>query len=137
MGQDNKIFFVFGMIIMIMITVFMIIMFIGFAIQDNAKTIGVLRSLGVAKKDTLKIFIIEALLLSILSCIFAIWINIGAIDWINNYLMKGENERKFMYCCSSIGGTGIVSAFTIIIGMVAAIVPIRGLAKKRPMEIMR
>ena len=127
----------FVMIIFSLITLFMIITLISFSVKENYRKIGILRSIGVKRQDTLKIFMIEALLLNLIGVTGAIICSIISINYINKVFKLTLIERKFNIMFPNWYSIIILSVFIFIVSLLAAILPVLKFSKQKPIDVIR
>ncbi len=127
----------FLLLVLITIAVFMVYYNINGSISNNRKTIGVLRSIGVSKKCTIKIFLVEAVLICVLSCIFAMMLNVTVISVVNKTVRSGVEINPYNLLWWDVPMSAIIVVITFVLFLFVAIMPIFKYAMKPPIEIIR
>lgn len=115
---------------------FLLISFIGYHIKDSSKTIGILRTLGVYKKDTIRVFLYESLMISIPVILLANLIGIYGIRYISSRLAGiAKNDagqfimiEPYLWILVDI----LICLFTILVTMI----PIHKMSKKKPIDLL-
>lgn len=128
---------IFLLIVLTTIAVFMIYHNISISISYNKKNIGVLRSIGVSKRCTMKIFMIEALFICTLSSILSTIAGVIVMNVVN-----GNNKAEIMINPYDIlvwdwplSLAVVLVAFVVF--TLTAVVPIMKYGKKTPIEVIR
>ncbi len=116
-----------------------VIIFIGYyfsgVISDKKREIGVLRALGASKKDVIKIFITESIIISFASVLISIVLSIIVISILNNWLITNYHliESIFRFGIRQIGLVIFIEIFVAFFGI---IIPLIKLMKKKPVDII-
>lgn len=128
--------FFFGMIGLIVFTMILYYQMISTHIDQRMKDIGILKSLGVSNREIYQMFIIHALLLSLVAfvihgvCLMLILLGFNAM--MSSSVFVDLNIYSF-----SLVAIGITLGVSLIVPMVSAIIPLHKLAKKEPVDIIR
>ena len=109
-----------------------------YSIEDSKKTIGILRTMGVNKLDTIKIFMVECVTVFILSYVVAIGIGIFILNGVNTFIndnvleFYGFDFLQMRFVIVIVAGllSGTLSALSVII-------PIKKYSKKKIIELMK
>lgn len=125
------------LIILFIITLILNIMHIGYSVKDGAKSIGILRALGVSRKDTLKIFIIEACLIGLMTIVLLGILSMSCTTFINFIFRATLSEFPFNILSFDFFSFFIVAILVLFLSLLSAYVPIAQLAKKKPIEIIK
>ena len=139
---NNSLLFLKSIILLILILVFIITFFmiynyISFSIKNNSKKIGILRALGVTKIDTLKIFIFESIIISIISLLLCLILSGVFIAFVNSFFRSNLSENPFDIIFWNFPCTLFVICTTFIIGLGSSVLPIISLSKKQPINIIK
>lgn len=133
---DMKLAFYIAGAIFGVFAILMLFNFISVTISSKRKEIGILRAIGARKVDVFKIFIVEALLIT-LSC-FAISAGLSAVacNIINKAIMSmaSVSLSALNYGFFSVGMLFISS---ILVALLATAFPVRKEAKKAPVDSIR
>ena len=111
--------------------------FISISINENKKSIGILRSLGVDMKTCTQIFTLEFVTIFLISIILAGIAVICITDMANNLYMEGLKEVRYCIVDKSYPVFMIMALIEMFINVLAIRVPITKLSKKKPVEIIR
>lgn len=130
-------FIIIIIIILTLITVFLNISCISYNIKDNSKTIAVLRALGLTKKDTLCIFILETFIICFETVLFTLCLSFLGVFFINYIFQLSLTEKAFkiIYFDSLIFIA--IAGIVCLIGLICSSFPIGHFANKRPIEIIK
>lgn len=120
-----------------LIVLFMHITCISYSISDNSKTIGILRAIGLSRVDTLKTFIIGALVLFIGTVILTLLFSIIGIIIINHVILLEYSQLQFNIIYFNSVSFLCVSLFVFVITFISSAIPIMRLANKHPIELIR
>ncbi len=134
--KENKIYLWAILMILLIVTVFMFISSITFSIRDNMKKIGIFRAIGVTRRDTLKIFIFEALLLELTGIAAAVILCCITVNRINKIYMIQLLENKFRLLFINWQVLGVVLAIVFVIGLFTAVLPIYQFSKMKPVNLL-
>lgn len=126
-----QVLFAIGLILLI---TFMSYYFVG-VIFDKQKEIGILRALGMNKKDTILTFIFELLIVLIPVIIVSFPISLIALIVFNNYLMKTNNIIISIISFSPWPFI-LVAIIIFIILFIGLVIPLIKLIKKKPYELI-
>ncbi len=135
--NNLKLYCYLALIILVCITALIILSLISYSIKDNSKIIGILRSIGMTKRDTIRIFIIETLIITLISIVVGIFSCVLGLVYINDRYIIELGEKTY-----NIWHLNYISLTSTIVVMCAysilsIIIPIRSLAKKKPVDIIR
>lgn len=123
--------------VIMLITIFMLSTYISNNIKVNTKKIGVLKAIGVITQDIASIFLIEAVAISVISFVIASGFVVAFIYFVNAHYITQVAGHSFDYLYWN--WKMVVPIFLIAIGLsiAAATLPLRSLAKKKPVEVIR
>ncbi len=96
-----------------------------------------LRSLGVTRKDTVKIFSFEALIICITSLLVGIGLYILVIYLANYYIKSSFSDRPFDLFYIDYLAILITVVIMFLIGSITSIIPIRTFSKKKLIDIIK
>ncbi len=128
---------IFLLIVLSSIAIFMIYHNINISLIYNRKTIGVLRSIGVSKKCTIKIFLIEAFVICTLSCIFATIFGIFVTNFVNGSVRADVKINPYDLLIWDWLLAMAIILISSIIFLFTAVIPIFNYAKKPPIQVIR
>ena len=119
------------------ITILVLFSYINFSISFNGRQIGILRGIGVSKKDTIKIFIVETSIITTVSLALSLVFDWLIMEYVNDLYKKEMIEQLFNIIVPNWYMCLFIPVVTVLIALVATFVPINGLAKLKPIEIIR
>ncbi len=128
----------FGLIgaVLLVITLLMIVNLISFSVTDRTGEIGVLMGLGTSKKDIYAIFILQTLVISVLSFVIAMSMAFGFAAITNKYYCK-DYMRYVPFLCVEYITVIVAFAVSFVLVLVAAWLPLRKIAKLKPIDAIR
>ncbi|MCH5317642.1 MAG: FtsX-like permease family protein [Eubacterium sp.] len=100
-------------------------------LKERKKQIGMLRAVGATKRQIIKIFGREALIISLISTPISVAISYGIV-WLGISLM---NEKAVM--TSSFSVLAISAVVCVIITMLSAMIPLLSASRITPMQVIR
>lgn len=119
------------------ITVLVLFSFITFSITSNSRQIGILRSIGVTRNDTVRIFVAETIIIALIALIVSYVMDVVLTIYINNMYAASLAENPFNIIIPNIAICLIIPLITVALTLVSSVIPIRMMSKKRPVEIIR
>ncbi len=135
--KQYSIYVSFILVILTFITIFMLVTLISFSIKDSSKMIGILRSLGVRKKNILMIYIFETIIIDIIGITISILIASSALKYVNSAYKEFLSERLFDIIHMNYLAVFAVITFIFVVSGLATIYPINSLSKRKPADIIR
>lgn len=121
-----------------LLSILQMISLYSYSINDNKKTIGILRTMGVNKSDTKRIFTVECMVVSVLSFVVAIIINVFVTYGINNYITQeilqfdGFDFLHMRFIIVVI--TGVINC---VLSVLSVLIPIRKFSKMKIVELIK
>lgn len=128
---------IFLLSVLIVIAIFMVYHNIYISISYNKKTIGVLRSIGVSKRCTMKIFLVEAIVICTLSCIFATIFGVLVMNFVNKTVRAGVKINPYDLLLWDYPMSIVITLGAFVLFLFTAIIPILNYAKKQPIQVIR
>ena len=125
------------LVVVSLVTILNMVSFIGASIRGNSKNIGILRALGVTKKDVSAIFVIESFVVYITSAILSVIFALIFMKYVNNLYQKDLTERIYNIITWDHLTEVILILSTFVICAVVAYIPIRKMERLTPVEIIR
>lgn len=119
------------------ITVLVLFSFITFSINSNSRQIGILRSIGVTRTDTVRIFVAETIIIALIALVVSYMIDIVLTIYINNMYAGSLTENPFNIIIPNTAICLIIPLITVALTLISSAIPIRMMSKKRPVEIIR
>lgn len=125
-------------VIVALLSVLQMISLYTYSINDNKKTIGILRTIGVNKADTKKIFTQECLLISVISLLIAIALSLILTKAINEFISANVyNFSGFEFLDFSIGTIFIVGCINCVLSILSVVIPLRKYSKCKIIELIK
>jgi len=125
------------LILITLLTVISIINYITVSIRENSKNIGVLRALGVSKKDVSAIIIIESIVVYLFAAILSISIAITFILFVNRLHQNSLSQNLYNIVSWDYAITFIVYFTTFFFCVLSAYYPVMQMSKMYPIEVIR
>ncbi len=119
------------------IAVFMIYHNINISITYNKKNIGVLRSIGVSKMCTMKIFGMEAIIICTISSILSTIAGVVVMNIVNKTARANIKINPYDILVWNYSVSIVVIVITFVLFISTAIIPIMNYGKKTPIEVIR
>lgn len=133
-----KIFMIIVVAVIALLSVLQMISLYSYSINDNKKTIGILRTLGVNKSDTKKIFTVECMVISVLSFVIAIIISIFITSGINNFISQNIFEFDgFSFLHMRLIIVIITGIVNCALSALSVLIPIRKFSKMKIIELIK
>ena len=120
------------------LSVLQMISLYSYSINDNKKTIGVLRTLGVNKADTKRIFTVECVVVSVTSYVIALIVNVFVISMMNDFIsqnifeFEGLDFLRMRFIIVLIAG--IISC---VLSVLSVLIPLRKYSKMKIIELIK
>ena len=105
------------------------------SVLERTKEIGVLRSIGASKKDVKRVFTAESFIIGLASGLFGILVSVLLIIPINIVLKHFTGIAGL--ASLPIGGALILITISIVLTLIAGLIPARMAAKKDPVVALR
>ena len=96
MKVASKYIFIIGLVFSLF-AVLVLFNFLGLSITDNKKEIGILRALGTTKKDISKIYVLQGLLIGIVSYLISIILLVVYANGENNVIFNNKDTLSIEY----------------------------------------
>ena len=105
------------------------------SVQERTKEIGILRSIGASKRDVSRVFNAETLIIGLGAGVIGIGLTLLLnipINLVINHLAGIENVAKL-----PVAGGIILVVISVVLTMIAGLIPAKTAAKKDPVEALR
>ena len=106
------------------------------SVVERTKEIGILRAIGARKKDITRIFIAEAGLIGFISGTVGVVVTMLLSIPISRVVAKGLEVESFTASLNAQASIGLI-ALSLVLTLIASIIPSRIAAKKNPVEALR
>ena len=106
------------------------------SVVERTKEIGILRAIGARKKDITRIFIAEAGLIGFISGAVGIVVTMLLSVPISSMIAKALKVESFTASLNAQASIGLI-ALSLVLTLIASIIPSRIAAKKDPVEALR
>ena len=110
--------------------------FIANSVINKRQEIGVLRALGARSLDVYRIFLCETGVIAFINWIISVLTTRGIIGSINKNL---DNDYTYKMKLLHFGArqVGLILAIAVCVAIVSTYLPIRGIARKKPIDVIR
>ncbi len=105
------------------------------SVLERTKEIGILRSVGASKKDISRVFNAETFIIGLLSGVLGIGITL-LLNVPINIIIKNMTGISGISSLPAMGGIGLI-LISLILTVIAGVIPSRMAAKKDPVEALR
>lgn len=144
LDQINQLFKIFNILLIGLGSIGMVVAILGMfntltiALLERTKEIGLMITLGGRKRDMLRLFMIEALLLSAIGAVIGIILSI-ILGKVANYILNNTRNLNETYNLFSTPAWLIVglTAFMVCIGLAVVYFPARRAQKINPIDALR
>ena len=106
------------------------------SVVERTKEIGILRAIGARKKDITRIFIAEAGLIGFISGAVGVVVTMLLSVPISSMIAKALKVESFTASLNAQASIGLI-ALSLVLTLIASIIPSRIAAKKDPVEALR
>ena len=131
-----KILFIIISIVLAVILILFVINLISFSVLNRQKEIGILSAIGTRKKDILKIFIFETLIISIITFFINIILSIWFVGFFNKDASKDYLKLLHFFIFDGfILLTLFLASFVLLI--MASIIPLIKIIKMKPVDAIK
>ena len=103
---------------------------------ERTREIGILRAIGASKHDVSTVFNAETLIVGLISGVIGIGVSLLLIIPINAILYAATNIEG-LHATLPVAGAVILVIISMILTLIAGIIPSRVAAKKDPVEALR
>ena len=110
--------------------------YISTSITSRHEQIGILRALGTTGFDVLLIFLVESLLIAIINIALSNVITAVSCIFLNNYFEKVINV-SIPLATYTIRQFWVIGGLSLAVALLASLVPILNLSRKKPIETIR
>ena len=105
------------------------------SVQERTKEIGILRAIGASKKDVSRVFNAETLIIGLSAGLFGIGITL-LLNIPINIIIEHLTDIKNIAQLPVTGGI-ILVAISVVLTMIAGLIPAKAAARKDPVEALR
>ena len=106
------------------------------SVLERTREIGILRAIGASKHDVSTVFNAETLIVGLVSGVIGIGVSLLLIIPINAILYAATNIEG-LHATLPVAGAVILVAISMVLTLIAGIIPSRVAAKKDPVEALR
>ncbi len=128
-----------GLILGLGLAVFSMLMignYIGASISDKKRDIGILRALGAKANDVYAIFVNESIIIALINALMSIIVTIFACMGLN-ILIRNMTQVGLTVLNFGIRQIAIMIIINIAIAVLASLLPIYRMSKKKPIDCIR
>ena len=119
-----------------MLALFFLITFISYSIKDQSKKVGILRAMGVSLKDTICIFLVEAVVIIMISLILGFVIFKFILCQINNIYCGYMLDVSFNIINTNYILCLVIACILFVMSFIAIYLPLYSMSQKRPIELL-
>lgn len=114
-------------------SIFLITSFVSTSVTYRKKEIGILRALGARSFDAIKVFLVEGLIIALISAVLSSSLLVVVTRWMNGIIMAGTSIVITPFI---VGIRQVVVTFVLVIAVtiVANIIPIIKISSKKPID---
>jgi len=134
--QGIKTILYFVGLVFCIFTSLLINLFISSNVKINQKSIGTLRALGARGTDVSKIFIIQGIMIAIVTSIMTVSAMKFSISFMNHYISDGFNTSLVLLEVNWINIL-IVILITILVILISTIIPIKRIIQMKPINAIK
>ena len=120
-----------------LVTLLNMISYISASIRGNSKNIGILRALGVTKRDVSAIFVVESFVVYWIAAAISLLLSLIFMKYVNGLYQESLNERMYNIITWDHLIASILIAITFVICALVSLIPIRKMERLTPIEIIR
>ncbi len=132
-----RIFILAALMICSLIFLIMVINCISLSVRDSARTIGIMRAVGVRKQGTFSVFFTEMGYVMAVGLILAsIWI-VTSVSLINDFFKSYHKGETFNLFVISPLEMLIMYVIVFVVGYLVVLIPINELGRKKPVDLLR
>ena len=106
------------------------------SVLERTREIGILRAIGASKHDVSTVFNAETLIVGLVSGVIGIGVSLLLIIPINS-ILYAATEIEGLHAVLPVAGAVILVVISMILTLIAGIIPSRVAAKKDPVEALR
>ena len=110
--------------------------YIATSITNRKRDIGILRALGAKTSDVFAIFVNESIIMAVINSILSIFVALGASIGINKF-MQAKYMADFTILSFGIRQVAIILCLSIAVAVIASLIPIYRLSKKKPIDCIQ
>ncbi len=134
--QDFSNLFLYISVALALFSIFMLFNYISSSIVSKRQSIGVLRALGSNGKDIFTMFFTESMVISIINALVACLVAFVGCIFVNMYI-KNIMNLTLNFAIFGFRQIAIISAISVITGIVSSLIPIIRICKEKPIELIR
>lgn len=136
--ESFKIILLVVSLIITFLSILQMISLYSYSINDNKKTIGVLRTMGVNKTDTKKIFTVECIVITAISFIIAIAVGAFVTGVLNDYIDKNMlYYHGFNFLHMRFIVVIIVGLVACLLSVISVLIPLKKYSKMKVIELIK
>lgn len=131
-------YFVIAFSALALLSLFLVISFISYSCKDSQRKIGILRAMGMTRRDTAEIFLAESVLLSLSALALALVGCVGFYAYLHrHYEAELLTMRSLQIFYINIPVLAVSGALFFCGCLLAALWPVRSMVRRKPVEILR
>lgn len=124
--------------ILIVILILLVINLISFSIANRKKEVGILSAIGASNKDITSIFLLETLIIAVISFVIVLSLTFAAMQYLN-VLYSARETFSIVFPFMRVDILTVTSLIAMSFGLLllAALIPIRKIMKLKPIDAIR
>ncbi len=132
-------FILLGTIVLAFLVIFLLINTLSNSILDKNRNIGILRLIGVKKKDTMVIFSLQSVILVVSGLLLGFVGSIIALKYMNHFSAYQFEVYENYFNLIIVNNVALLLVFIggIILGFICTYIPINRFSKLKPYEIIK
>ena len=131
-----KQFIALAFIILLAISIIMMINCIGLSIRDEARKIGIMRTLGMNRLDTYLVFLIEEAILLCASFLCSLGAIVVLLGYFTDWFRGLHKENPYSLFTINPVWVLLLFLFISVIGIITMSIPLADFAEKKPVELL-
>lgn len=134
---ENLDIYIMAAFVAVVLCIFLVaLLTISVSINEKGYLLGIMRSIGFSKKDFKKIYLLESLLIGLTCVILSVLIFNGIIYYVNWDYRKNIYYGPFHILTFGYMKTVIIEAACVILCVLASLIPISSLSRKKPFDLI-
>ncbi len=134
--EDFSNLFLYVALVVVVFSVFLLFNYVATSIISKKQSIGVLRGLGASSKNIFLMFMVESVIISLISGILATIFSYVACIIVSGYIMNIMN-LAISFVLFGLRQILIIIFASLLTGFLASLIPIIKITKEKPVDLIR